>query len=213
MEVIQKTIQQAVTTGITESCTGSCYVIIPDLSVTYHINIALKQETKDWGFIDAYDFSGITGTTIASFAPQTISGQTISRLAELKTFARPTSQWSNYLKSGAPTANGVNELLSTTTKYVYYVDGISYVDYVEEGFTTFSFVKTQTYKDDFINKPLVKDPDKENIVSNPKVNSDVFIVRQQLSAFNDNHKLEFVDNLNQLINYAGGNYFNIVNNV
>ena len=48
--------------------------------------------------------------------------------------------------------------------------------------------------------------------SNPKIEDDVFIVRQQLSAFNDNYNLEFIENLNDLINYAGGNYFNIINN-
>lgn len=56
MEVLKKTILQAVTTGVT-ACTGTteiCYVIIPDLSAVYHMKIGLKQEAHDFGFFDAY---------------------------------------------------------------------------------------------------------------------------------------------------------------
>jgi hypothetical protein len=56
MEVLKKTILQAVTTGITActGTTGTCYVIIPDLSVTYHLKIGLVQETIDLGFFDVF---------------------------------------------------------------------------------------------------------------------------------------------------------------
>jgi len=128
----------------------------------------------------------------------TITGSCVSRLSELKTFARQTSQWSNYKQSSTP----LN------------VDGITYKNTFANNkpITYFSFEKTGINEDDFITAPIIKDPNKENIVSNPKVDDDVFIVRQELSAFNDNYKLEFVKTLNQLVNYAGGNYFNIVNN-
>lgn len=53
MEVIKKTIKQAVTTGTTTGCTGTtCYVIIPDLTAVYNVNICIKQKVKDWGFFD-----------------------------------------------------------------------------------------------------------------------------------------------------------------
>jgi hypothetical protein len=53
---------------------------------------------------------------------------------------------------------------------------------------------------------------KENIISNPKINDDVFITRQELSAFEKNYRLEYIRNLVDLETYAGGNYFNIINN-
>lgn len=57
MEVIKKTIKQAVTTGTTTGCTGTtCYVIIPDLTAVYFMNICLKQQVKDWGFFDPYPY-------------------------------------------------------------------------------------------------------------------------------------------------------------
>jgi hypothetical protein len=52
MEVIKKTILQAVTTGTTTGCTGSCRVIIPDLTKVYYIKVLLTQDTQDCGFFD-----------------------------------------------------------------------------------------------------------------------------------------------------------------
>jgi hypothetical protein len=51
MEKIKKTILQAVTTGTT--VTGGT-IIIPDLSVVYHLKIGLKQVGQDIGFFDAF---------------------------------------------------------------------------------------------------------------------------------------------------------------
>jgi hypothetical protein len=53
---------------------------------------------------------------------------------------------------------------------------------------------------------------KENIISNPKIYNDVFIVRQEVSAFDGNYRLEYIRTLVDLTTYAGGNFFNIVNN-
>lgn len=49
MEVIKKTILQAVTTGTTS--TG--IVIMPDLTKTYYFKFLLTQEAHDYGFFDA----------------------------------------------------------------------------------------------------------------------------------------------------------------
>jgi hypothetical protein len=51
MEIIKKTILQALTTGTT--VTGGT-IIIPDLSAMYYMKIGLKQDTRDVGFLDAY---------------------------------------------------------------------------------------------------------------------------------------------------------------
>ena len=56
MEVIKKTILQALTTGVT-ACTGTtstCYIIIPDLTATYNIKINITSDVQDIGFLDAY---------------------------------------------------------------------------------------------------------------------------------------------------------------
>lgn len=54
MELIKKTILQAVTTGTTTGCTGSCRIIIPNSGATYCFKIGLTQEAIDIGFFDAY---------------------------------------------------------------------------------------------------------------------------------------------------------------
>ena len=51
MELLKKTILQAVTTGTT--ITGGT-IIIPDLSAVYYVKIGLKQSACDIGFFDAY---------------------------------------------------------------------------------------------------------------------------------------------------------------
>jgi len=56
MEILKKTILQAVTTEEI-SCTGTtgtCHIIIPDTGVTYYLKIVLKQLAHDFGFFDAY---------------------------------------------------------------------------------------------------------------------------------------------------------------
>jgi len=54
MEIIKKTILQALTTGITTNCTGTCKVIIPDLNAVYFIKFSLTAKAYDFGFFDAY---------------------------------------------------------------------------------------------------------------------------------------------------------------
>ena len=71
MEILKKTILQAVTTGITActGTTGTCYIIIPDTGVTYHFKIGLKQVAQDFGFFDSYmlnteyDYIELSGAT------------------------------------------------------------------------------------------------------------------------------------------------------
>ena len=98
------------------------------------------------------------------------------------------------------------------SKIVYYIDGIKYTDYPLLGITTFEYYAIGTDSPHFIHAPIYKDPKKENIISRPKIQDGVFIVRQELSAFDKNYRLQFIDNLFDLTTYLGGNYFNIVNN-
>jgi len=51
MEKLKKTILQALTTEVTSSGTT---IIVPDLSITYHLKFGLKQTARDIGFFDAY---------------------------------------------------------------------------------------------------------------------------------------------------------------
>lgn len=216
MEYIKKRILRLTTTGTTTGCTGTCRVIIPDTGATYILKISLVQDALDIGFFDAYNFTGVTGTTvIPTFI--NVTGSSASRLTELRKYLITPVFADQYIGGGTPTNDGVdytNPLTIGGVSVVYYLGGIRYVDIltgINSG-TTFSFIGQGLSSPDFINKPIYKDINKENIISNPKIANDVFIVRQELSAFDGNYRLEYINSLVDLESYAGGGFFNIVNN-
>lgn len=136
-----------------------------------------------------------------------------SRLNELRKYTTSNIFANQYISGGSFTNDGVDYLTSVSgVSVTYYLGGIKYVDDVANEITTFAYMPSGTSSPDFINAPYYKDPKKENIISNPKINDDVFIVRQELSAFENNYRLEHIRNLSELLTYAGGKYFNIVSN-
>jgi len=214
MELIKKTVLRVMTTGTTTGCTGgSCVVIIPDTGITYYFNININGVAENIGFFNAYDFSGVTGTTITpTFI--TITGGSSSRLSELRKYVVSGTTAQIYVTGGNWTTDGVDLGQTSGSTYVYYLGGIQYTDLLT-GFTsgtTFTFTGQGYSNPEFINKPIYQDPNKEIIISNPKILDDVFIVRQELSAFDKNYRLEYVRTLNDLETYAGGAFFNIINN-
>jgi hypothetical protein len=146
----------------------------------------------------------------------TVTGTTYSRLSELEKYVETPSYSNQYVSNGSTVNNGVNYAESVQGScYVYYIDGMRYVDAISNGVsvgTTFGLTPQGTSSPDFIAAPMFKNPDKEKIISNPKIDDDVFIVRQELSAFDKNYRLEFIGNLLDLETYAGGKYFNIIQN-
>jgi len=103
--------------------------------------------------------------------------------------------------------------VSSAIEYVtYYIGGIKYIDETLIDGTTTTFEYNANNNGNFLDEQYIKNPNKEKIISNPKINDDVFITRGEQSAFNKNYRLEFVENLVDLTTYAGGKYFNIINN-
>lgn len=145
-----------------------------------------------------------------------VTGETnSSRLNELKKFIATSEITKLYFSGGSWTNNGVDfsELEHSEEYIIYYINGIKFVDYLLDGRTTFEFNSVGTDSTiNFTNLPYYKDPKKENIVSLPKIDNDVFIIRQQLSVYENNYLLEHIDDLFQLETFAAGNYFNIISN-
>jgi hypothetical protein len=145
-----------------------------------------------------------------------VTGTSSSRLVELKKYAVNVPFNQQYVGGGNWTTDGVDFPNSISgVSVVYYLGGIKYLDTLtgDNTGTTFTFNTLGTGDtNNFIVAPIYKDPNKENIISNPKIDDDVFIVRQELSAFENNYRLEYIKNLSELETYAGGNYFNIVKN-
>ena len=222
METIKKTILQALTTGTTSECNGNCRIIIPDLAAIYYIKICLTQEAHDFGFFDADTIDSSYGNQepigLGNLTNNVmITGATAnSRLIELKKYTKGVPFSQQYFGNGSIFVDGVDYNNSTENVIViYYIGGIKFIDTYTGSATTTTFNFTgQGYNSpDFINVPYYKDFNKENIISNPEINDDIFIIRQELSAFDSNYRLEYIKSLIDLTTYAGGRFFNIVGNM
>lgn len=204
--------------GWTGATGGTGYTKIPDTGATYNVKICLTQESEDIGFFSAYPLTGCTGTTNDvdysgyAYVPYVVTGGCTSRLNELKKYAVNVPFNQQYVGSGSLTVDGVDFTHSIGNIIVYYLGGIRFVDISGTTGTTFSFITLGIKNPNFINVPYYKDPKKENIISNPKIDNDVFIIRQALSAFEKNYRLESIKSMIDLETYAGGKYFNIVKN-
>lgn len=136
-----------------------------------------------------------------------------SRLVELKKYIVNATFAQQYVSGGNWTTDGVDYVNSPSINYVvYYIGGIQYIDQTTTAGKITTFKYTPNNIGNFINESVYKNFNKENIISNPKINDDVFIVRSNLSAFDKNYRLEYIKNLIDLTTYAGGKYFNIINN-
>ena len=136
-----------------------------------------------------------------------------SRLNELRKYTVSSNFADQYVAGGSWSSDGVDYPNSPTIQYVvYYIGGIKYIDetLIDGVTTTFSYDPNNN--GNFIDELYVKNPNKEKIISNPKIIDDVFIERSSQSAFDKNYRLEYIGNLVDLTTYAGGKYFNIINN-
>lgn len=151
----------------------------------------------------------------------TVIGTSNSRLSELRKYTVSGGLATLYITSNVLTTDGLDLAYSytgtTATSYQYYLGGITYVDKKispATGFTTtFSFQSLGIDDpNNFDHYRYIKDENKQNLVEKPQVGSDVFIVRQEQSGFERNYRLRAVNSLNNVLTYAGGNYFTIYNN-
>ena len=212
MELVKKKFLLATTTGATTGCT-SCYVIIPDTGVTYSINFLLNQNMDDWGFFDTLSQSGTTGATFP-IEVNVISGTSSSRLPELRKYSRSGSLENLFYVSIDPSVDGVDSGLTTTgITYTYYIGGITYVDDVTGETTTYTYASSG-YSDtnNFVNLPYIKDESKQNIIDKPLIDNNVFIIREEQRVLDYNYRLRNIGNLTELRYYAGGGFYNIIEN-
>jgi len=151
----------------------------------------------------------------------TVTGSSNSRLQELRKYVVGGSITTHYKLSYNSNADGVNPSLSQYSTFpytiVYYLGGIIFTDIVESDLTSSSTIFSYSAEgtgetNNFVSNPYYKHPDKSKIISQPKINDDVFIIRDEQSALDKNYKLEYITNLVELTTYAGGRFFNIVNN-
>lgn len=189
---------------------------IPSGITAYNFNILLDAKAIDWGFFDTY--TGATNSPITGNTIHVITGTSSSRLYELRKYTVSGSLSDLYFISTGSTNDGLNIALTVTgvtaSTYTYYLGGITYADQtIGTGTTTmFFYVSTGSSLVDYDNKPIIKMPSKENLIENPFINSDVFIIRQEIPVFEKSVRLRSVSGINDILTYAGGNYFKVFNN-
>jgi len=136
-----------------------------------------------------------------------------SRLSELRKYNITSVFADQYVGSGSWTNDGVDYGSSPAIEYVvYYLGGIRYVDVTLIDGVTTTFSYTPNSDPNFVDVPYYKNMNKEKILGRPKIKDDVFIIRTDQSAFDKNYRLEYIRNLQDLTTYAGGSFFNIINN-
>jgi hypothetical protein len=134
-----------------------------------------------------------------------------SRVAELKKYAVNVPFNQQYVGGGNWSTDGVDFTNSISgVTMTYYIGGVKYIDTISTSTTVFNY--TPQSQANFISTPYIKNTNEENIISIPKIYDDVFIIRQELSAFDKNYRLEYIKSLVDLTTYAGGKFFNIINN-
>lgn len=224
-----------------QGVTGNCFIIIPDTSAMYSLKIMLTAKDVDFGFFDVIsndisitgilncdELSGVTsgnsicqttstfptGITVTDGNTYQVTGTSSSRLSELRKYSVSGGLSDLYFTSVSSTTDGVNiSLTNTGTTWTYYIGGITYNYDVANDITSFTF-ESLGYDDsnNFVNLPIIKDINKENVIDKPEINNNVFIIRQSQSVFQNIYRLQDVDNLSKLNKYGGGAKFNIINN-
>jgi len=182
--------------------------------------ILLTAPSQDYGFFDTY-----TGATNAPLTAYTfnyiVTGTSSNRLEELRKYSTSLDYGDRYFTGGSPTTDGLDLTYSGTSTGAtiilqYYIGGIKYLNTTLSGSTatttTFVYNSTGLSTTNFDNKPILKLEEKQNMAENPFINSDVFIVRQEIPVFEKSIRLRGVSGLNDIVTYAGGNYFKIFNN-
>jgi len=209
MELIKKTFElvESGTTGI------------PAYSA-YTMNIFLTSNSKDWGFFDVY--TGLSETTIDNVS-YLVTGGCTSRLFELKKYTLNNSYSVKYKQSNNSSVDGLDLTQSITgsttgVTLVYYIGGITYYDVIpsDTGITPYSIFKFTGVgynSPNYDNYAIYKDETLLEIKEQPTIDPDVFIERQSLSVFENNYRLKELNKLFDVLSYAGGSYFNIIDNV
>lgn len=186
---------------------------------SYNLNFLLTTKDNNFGFFEPVTAATGTGTTITHASTFTVTGQSKSKIEELRKYTVTQNLSNRYFTTIDPNGSGLDLSESkigdvTGDTLIYYISGITYREIRTTGTTatTFSFQSKGLNSPNFINKPMIKDESIQEIVAKPKVIENIFIDRQQVSVFENNYRLRDIRNITELQLYAGGNFYNIVNN-
>lgn len=169
--------------------------------------VTFTPQSGNWAnvsFNANYIFTGDSNNTISGQTSNesfSISGYTSSKLTDLKLYG-PTK----YDTSVVVTKNGENygRVTEMTDAYTAYtIQGVNYFDYPNKK-TTFVMESSGLTSDMMVAEPITKEEVLFGVVSSPEIQSQIFIDRGKISAFEGIQRLGEVDNIGDLVSYGYG---------
>jgi hypothetical protein len=134
-------------------------------------------------------------------------------LSELRKSINTGSLNDLYFLSTDVNINGlnINESISGET-YTYYIDKITYVDYIELNITYFYGESYGLNSINSINGNIYKDSSLIDNISKPLIKKELFIDRPQINVVEPFFRIKDINELSDLEYYVGGSYYNIYKN-
>jgi hypothetical protein len=148
-------------------------------------------------FVDKQTSNNYTTT------PFIISGLTNSRIQELSQYGVNKFVLHKPIIKQNKVFGVINSITTEFTGYT--IDGVNYLDF-SNGTSIFIANSSGLTSNWLVQEPIVKDESLLNIVSNPEVQSDIYVERGKSSVFENLERLGEINNLGNLINYGYGFY-------
>lgn len=165
-----------------------------------------------------YIFSGDSNCDIDIYShtgsPITITGYTTSNVNGLEVYGPKFSLYGGKFKLGVQVTGSSGNIGTywgpdlTNTYTAYTINDIDYYDY-SDGTTIFVVQSSGITSDNMVCSALTKNEVLLNVIDEAEVQTDVFIDRGKVSAYERVQRLNEIDNIGELINY-GYKFFNIV---
>ena len=167
-----------------------------------------------------YIFSGDSNCDLevydVSSSPITVTGYTTSNVNGLEVYGKKSDLYGGKFKLGVQVTGSSGNIGTywgpdaTNTYTAYTINNIDYYDYNDD--TTIFIVESSGITSDIIVcSGLTKNEVLLNVIDEAEVQSDVFIDRGKVSAYERVQRLNEIDNIGELMTY-GYKFYNIVKN-
>ncbi len=139
--------------------------------------------------------------------PFTVSGNTKSRVNELALYGTPKFQVGVPVISNGQIWGAISDINPIYTAYT--ITDVNYYDY-NDGTTIFFQQSSGFTSNNLTSVPITKDEVLLKVIDQAQIQTNVFVERGKVSAYERVQRLGEVDNLGDMINYVYG-FFNVVN--
>ncbi len=169
--------------------------------------VTFTPQSGNWAnvsFNANYIFTGDSNNAVSGQTSNetfNISGYTSSKLTDLKLYGPTKYDTSVVVKRKNENYGRVTEITDSYTAYT--IQDVNYFDY-PNGKTVFVMESNGLTEDMITAEPITKEEVLFGVVSSPEIQSQIFIDRGKISAFEGIQRLGEVDNMGDLVSYGYG---------